>query len=103
NAGGGGGMEGLSSTDIFLFEGFRLDRRGLFRKDKDAATAPVEIGSRALDVFRVLLQRPVSSSRETRSWRPPGQERLSRITTSTSRFRRCVACSIKTPRRAAAF
>jgi DNA-binding winged helix-turn-helix (wHTH) protein len=51
-------MEALSSTDIFLFEGFRLDRRGLFRQDGNAALAPVEIGSRALDVLRVLLQRP---------------------------------------------
>ncbi len=29
-------MEALSSTDIFLFEGFRLDRRGLFRRDEGA-------------------------------------------------------------------
>jgi TolB-like protein/DNA-binding winged helix-turn-helix (wHTH) protein len=51
-------MQALSSTDIFLFEGFRLDRRGLFRRDEDAALAPIEIGSRALDVLRVLLERP---------------------------------------------
>ena len=51
-------MEALCSTDIFLFEGFRLDRRGLFRRCEDAALMPVEIGSRALEVLRVLLQRP---------------------------------------------
>jgi TolB-like protein/DNA-binding winged helix-turn-helix (wHTH) protein len=51
-------MEALSSTSIFLFEGFRLDRRGLFRRDENAALAPVEIGSRALAVLRVLLERP---------------------------------------------
>ena len=51
-------MEALCSTDIFLFEGFRLDRRGLFRRCEDAALAPVEIGSRALEVLRVLLRRP---------------------------------------------
>jgi len=51
-------MEALCSTDIFLFEGFRLDRRGLFRRCEDAALTPVEIGSRALEVLRVLLQRP---------------------------------------------
>ena len=51
-------MEALSSHEVFLFEGFRLDRRGLFRRDKDVAQAPVEIGSRALDVLSVLLQRP---------------------------------------------
>jgi TolB-like protein len=50
-------MEALSSSDIFLFERFRLDRRGLFW-DENAALGPVEIGSRALDVLRVLLGRP---------------------------------------------
>ena len=51
-------MQAPSSADIFLFEGFRLDRRGLFRRDEIAASAPVEIGSRALDVLCALLQRP---------------------------------------------
>jgi len=51
-------MEAPCSIDIFLFEGFRLDRRGLFQSDDGAAPAPVEIGSRALDVLRVLLARP---------------------------------------------
>jgi DNA-binding winged helix-turn-helix (wHTH) protein len=50
-------MKALSSTDIFLFEGFRLDRRGLFRSDGDAG-ARVEIGSRALDLLGAPLQRP---------------------------------------------
>jgi TolB-like protein/DNA-binding winged helix-turn-helix (wHTH) protein len=48
----------LSTTDIFEFDRFHLDRRGLFRRDEDAAMAPMEIGSRALDVLRVLLDRP---------------------------------------------
>jgi TolB-like protein/Flp pilus assembly protein TadD len=51
-------MEALSSTDIFLFEQFRLDRRGLFRRDEGAALVPVGIGSRALDVLGVLVERP---------------------------------------------
>jgi TolB-like protein/DNA-binding winged helix-turn-helix (wHTH) protein len=51
-------VEVLSAGDIFLFDRFRLDRRGLFQMDGDAAPAPVEIGSRALDVLRVLLERP---------------------------------------------
>src|ERR1700739_73162 len=55
---GAQGMQALSSTDIFLFGGFRLDRRGLFRRDEGSALAPVEIGSRALDVLSVLLERP---------------------------------------------
>jgi TolB-like protein/DNA-binding winged helix-turn-helix (wHTH) protein len=41
-----------------LFEGFRLDRRGLFRSDESAAPAPVEIGSRALDILGLLVQKP---------------------------------------------
>jgi len=51
-------VRALSSADTFLFEGFRLDRRGLFRGDNDAFAAPVEIGSRALEVLRVLVERP---------------------------------------------
>jgi TolB-like protein len=51
-------VQALSSADIFLFQGFRLDRRGLFRGDKDVAAAPVEIGSRALEVLRALVDRP---------------------------------------------
>jgi TolB-like protein/DNA-binding winged helix-turn-helix (wHTH) protein/Tfp pilus assembly protein PilF len=48
----------LSTTDIFEFDRFHLDRRGLFRRDGAAAPAPVEIGSRAIEVLRVLLDRP---------------------------------------------
>jgi TolB-like protein len=51
-------VQALSSTDIFLFGRFRLDRRGLFRRDEGAALAPVAVGSRALDVLAVLLERP---------------------------------------------
>jgi TolB-like protein/DNA-binding winged helix-turn-helix (wHTH) protein/Tfp pilus assembly protein PilF len=50
-------MEAPSAGQIFLFEDFRVDPRGLFRCGGDAP-APVEIGTRALDVLRVLLTRP---------------------------------------------
>ena len=50
-------MEALSAGDTFVFEGFRLERRGLFREENDAVPAPVDIGARALDVLRVLLER----------------------------------------------
>ena len=43
--------------DIFQFEGFRLDRRGLFRRDERGVFVPMAIGSRALDVLGVLLGR----------------------------------------------
>jgi len=44
---------------IFEFERFRLDRRGggLFRADEQGAFVPVAIGSRALDVLCMLVQR----------------------------------------------
>src|SRR5712671_1349545 len=53
-------MEALSSADISLFEGFRLDRRAgvLFRRDERGVFAPVPIGSRALDILGVLVERP---------------------------------------------
>jgi TolB-like protein len=45
--------------DIFLFEGFRLDRHadGLFRRDERGVFVPMAIGSRALDVLGVLVGR----------------------------------------------
>jgi DNA-binding winged helix-turn-helix (wHTH) protein len=51
-------MDALSPSDIFLFEDFRLDRRGLFRRDQAGAFVPIKIGSRALDILRVLIDRP---------------------------------------------
>jgi class 3 adenylate cyclase/TolB-like protein len=53
-------MEALSSADISLFEGFRLDRRGgvLYRRDERGVFAQMAIGSRALDILGVLVERP---------------------------------------------
>jgi hypothetical protein len=42
----------VTTSDMFLFEGFRLDRHGLFRRDVLGAFVPVAIGSRALDYAR---------------------------------------------------
>ena len=47
-----------ATADVFLFEGFRLDRRGLFRRDKNGAFIPIAIGSRALEVLHTLVERP---------------------------------------------
>src|SRR5262245_10576281 len=57
-----GGIEGMDArapVDMVLFEGFCLDRRGggLFRQDKGGVSGPVAIGSRALDVLGVLIDR----------------------------------------------
>jgi DNA-binding winged helix-turn-helix (wHTH) protein len=54
-----GGLDVTVTADIFLFEGFRLDRRdGLFRQDEQGVFVPVAIGARALDVLGVLVERP---------------------------------------------
>jgi class 3 adenylate cyclase len=52
-------MDAIAGSGIFLFEGFRLDRRGggLFRTDENGVFIPVAIGSRALDVLCVLVER----------------------------------------------
>ena len=51
-------MPGLAPSEIFLFEDFRLDRRGaLSRRDDIGAFVPVAIGSRALDILGVLVER----------------------------------------------
>jgi TolB-like protein len=52
-------MGALSGGDVFLFEGFRLDRqaRVLFRRDEAGVFAPVTVGSRALEVLDVLVGR----------------------------------------------
>jgi len=52
-------MKMRASSDIFLFEEFRLDRLGggLFRRDDHGAFVPVAIGSRALDILVALIER----------------------------------------------
>ncbi len=53
-------MEALAAGDVFMFDGFRLDRRGggLFRRDERGDFVPMATGSRALDVLAVLVERP---------------------------------------------
>ena len=52
-------MDAFPAADVFVFEGFRLDRRagGLFRADEGGVLAPVAIGSRALDRLLLLVCR----------------------------------------------
>ena len=47
------------ANNVFLFEGFHLDRRagGLSRQDAWGECTPVPLGSRALDVLSVLVAR----------------------------------------------
>ena len=52
-------MDTPPSIDISLFEGFRLDRRtgALFRRDERGVFAPITMGSRALDILGLLVER----------------------------------------------
>ena len=52
-------MGGRGSAHILLFEAFRLDRSrgGLFRVDQAGIPAPIPIGSRALDLLALLVER----------------------------------------------
>ena len=54
----GHGMDAPATADVFLFDGFRLERRGLFRRDQNGAFAPLAMGSRALDILGLLVERP---------------------------------------------
>ena len=56
-AGEMGGIGVLATADIFLFEEFRLDRDGLARRNEHGAFVPLSVGSRALDVLGVLVER----------------------------------------------
>jgi TolB-like protein len=49
-------METHGTGETFLFEDFRLDRRGLSRRNERGVFVPIVIGSRALDVLRVLVE-----------------------------------------------
>jgi TolB-like protein/DNA-binding winged helix-turn-helix (wHTH) protein/Flp pilus assembly protein TadD len=51
-------LQGVAPSDIFLFEDFRLDRRGgLSRCNGVGKNEPIAIGSRALDILGVLIER----------------------------------------------
>jgi hypothetical protein len=74
-----GRMEKLGSADIFLFDGFHLERRsGLFRLDQAGRAASVALGSRAFDLLLLLVEHPGSSSQKTRSCGSSGRERWSK-------------------------
>ena len=52
-------MDPFASSEVFVFDRYRLDRRrgGLFRESEDGGLVPVPLGSRALDVLTLLLGR----------------------------------------------
>src|SRR5215472_831623 len=53
-------MDGLGSLDSFVFEGFRFDLAagGLFRTNDSGVTEPVALGSRALALLALFVERP---------------------------------------------
>ena len=70
-------MDGPVRDDVFLFEVFRLDRRGggLFRRDEPGDWVLLDVGGRALDVLAVFVASPAGcSTREgpaAAAFRPP--------------------------------
>src|SRR6516162_3339980 len=52
-------MDREGSADVFLFEGFRLDRRGgvLYQMDREGVGTPVPLGSRAFNLLSLLIER----------------------------------------------
>ena len=50
-------MDTPATAETFVFEGFRLDRRGPFRRDQSGVFVPLTIGSRALEILGVLVER----------------------------------------------
>jgi hypothetical protein len=53
-------MAAVASANIYLFQGFRLDRRARvrFQQDQQGVFVPLAIGRRALDILAVLADRP---------------------------------------------
>jgi adenylate cyclase len=49
-------MGALGTADIFLFEHFRFDRRGLFRRGESGGFVPLKIGSRAEEILGILIE-----------------------------------------------
>jgi hypothetical protein len=72
-------MHQFGPGEVFLCEGFRLDRLGLFRLDAAGVASPVALGSRAIspDCWSNGTE---SWSQKMRSWRPSGPGRWSKTT-----------------------
>src|SRR5271157_2822292 len=53
-------MDARPTAEVFQFDGFRFDRRSgaLSRRIECGGFAPLAIGSRALDILGLLIERP---------------------------------------------
>jgi len=98
-------MEALASSEVFLFDDFRLDRRGggLFQRDHNGGFVLVAVGSRGLDILGVLVAKSGGQSQRKKSSPPSGPAPSSKTATSRFRFRRFAGCSIATEQMGAAF
>jgi TolB-like protein/Flp pilus assembly protein TadD len=84
-------VEAHTTGEISLFEGFRLDRRGLFRLAEHDVFVPVAIGSRALELLGVLIERHgalVSKEQITRAVWPETVVEDNNLTVQISALRR---------------
>src|SRR5689334_13466421 len=84
-------MEDCDAADAYVFEGFRLDGRGLFRLDDAGGADYVTLGSRALGLLRVLVERrgmPVSKDEIMRAVWPGVAVEESNLTVQISALRR---------------
>ena len=72
-------MDALPQRGIFLFDGFHLDHRGLFRRDERGVLTPVAIGGRALDLlWALIVDTSISGRRVAASSIPSSQPARSR-------------------------
>jgi TolB-like protein/Tfp pilus assembly protein PilF len=84
-------VEAHTTGEISQFEGFRLDRRGLFRLDEHGVFVRVAIGSRALELLGVLIERHgalVSKDEITRAVWPETVVEDNNLTVQISALRR---------------
>ena len=97
-------MDLSGSADRVLLEGFRLDRRGgcLFRVDQGGVASPVALGSRAIKLLALLVERRGELVSKDTIMEAVWPAAWSRKPISTSRSQSFAASSIATGRRAAA-
>ena len=94
----------LATTEIFLFEEFRFDRReGLSRRDERGAHIPVAMGPRALDVLGVLVERAGNLVTKEEIMAAVWGRAVVENANLTFRSRRSAAYSIKGEQKEAAF
>jgi DNA-binding winged helix-turn-helix (wHTH) protein len=85
-------MEERAGADVVRFSGFRFDRRRgcLLREGEDGALTPLAIGSRALDVLGLLIDRhgDLASKDEILNTVWPGVVEGANVTVQISALRR---------------